>query len=313
MTTLSAYEQRGILYDFPKNVKLSYENIIHKKVYSDFVLAIPKGSKCFAWFSKKGLHVLQIGDNKEILSVRTFKCCFSSELKQGTLFYGTLFVTESKHVFSLEDVIHYKGEDVFNQVWQEKLEIFRHIMKFDIKQVAYDESYLLFGLPVMKPTFDELIKEVSTISHYQVQCVQFRKLENKNVSQCLLVERKGENYVIKNIMMLSQPPIPSVKMKRDVVYRVKPTSQPDIYHLFDKDTLKYVDIAYVADYKSSVMMNRLFRNIKENENLDALEESDDEEEFENTDEDRFVYLDREYNMWCAYNNKFKKWMPYRRA
>jgi hypothetical protein len=53
-----------------------------------------------------------------------------------------------------------------------------------------------------------------------------------------------------------------------------------------------------------VFMNSLFRNIKENSNLDLLEESDDE------DEDDFVYLDREYKMRCKYNKQFKKWIPF---
>ena len=35
-------------------------------------------------------------------------------------------------------------------------------------------------------------------------------------------------------------------------------------------------------------MNNIFRNIKENTNLDALEESDDEEEFENISLDKYV-------------------------
>jgi hypothetical protein len=56
-------------------------------------------------------------------------------------------------------------------------------------------------------------------------------------------------------------------------------------------------------------MNRLFRNIKENINLDKLEESDDEEEFENVKEGRFVNLDMIHNMVCTYNYKFKKWVP----
>jgi hypothetical protein len=56
-------------------------------------------------------------------------------------------------------------------------------------------------------------------------------------------------------------------------------------------------------------MNKLFRNIKENDNLDALEESDDEEEFEDEKEDKFVHLDKEYKMICEYNYKFKKWVP----
>jgi hypothetical protein len=60
-------------------------------------------------------------------------------------------------------------------------------------------------------------------------------------------------------------------------------------------------------------MNKLFRKIKENENLDALEESDDEEEFENQDIDKYVHLDKEYNMICEYNYKHKKWTPLRLA
>jgi hypothetical protein len=56
-------------------------------------------------------------------------------------------------------------------------------------------------------------------------------------------------------------------------------------------------------------MNKLFRIIKENENLDALEESDDEEEFENENIDKFVHLDKSYKMICQFNHKFKKWTP----
>jgi hypothetical protein len=60
-------------------------------------------------------------------------------------------------------------------------------------------------------------------------------------------------------------------------------------------------------------MNKLFRIIKENTNLDALEESDDEEEFENENLDKFVHLDKSYKMVCHYNHKFKKWVPIKLA
>jgi hypothetical protein len=103
--------------------------------------------------------------------------------------------------------------------------------------------------------------------------------------------------------------------KREIVFKIKPDIQNDIYHLyaFNNGTEIYYDIAYIPDFVTSVMMNKLFRNIKENNNLDALEESDDEEEFENDKEDRFVFLNKSYNMICAYNNKFKKWSPLRVA
>ena len=35
-------------------------------------------------------------------------------------------------------------------------------------------------------------------------------------------------------------------------------------------------------------MNSIFRNIKENRNLDLLEESDDEDEFENINLDKYL-------------------------
>ena len=48
---LSQEDKAHILSGFPE-IKLSYENITHKKVYnSDIVMAIPEGRKCFAWFS----------------------------------------------------------------------------------------------------------------------------------------------------------------------------------------------------------------------------------------------------------------------
>ena len=56
-------------------------------------------------------------------------------------------------------------------------------------------------------------------------------------------------------------------------------------------------------------MNNLFRNIKENNNLDALEESDDDEDFENINDDKYVNVNKHFNFECKYSYKFKKWMP----
>ena len=43
-------EKQQLLREFP-NIKLSYENISHKKVYEfECLLTIPFGTKCFAWF-----------------------------------------------------------------------------------------------------------------------------------------------------------------------------------------------------------------------------------------------------------------------
>jgi len=103
----------------------------------------------------------------------------------------------------------------------------------------------------------------------------------------------------------------NVKQLSNAVFKVTADIQSDIYNLFIyKDGIEeFYDYAYIPDYETSLLMNKLFRNIKENDNLDALEESDDEDEFENNNADKYVYLDRSYKINCRFNYKFKKWTP----
>jgi len=57
-------------------------------------------------------------------------------------------------------------------------------------------------------------------------------------------------------------------------------------------------------------MNQLFRRIKENDNLDALEESDDEEEFHDDNVNKFMNENVHYlYMQCRYDYKFGTWHP----
>ena len=126
----------------------------------------------------------------------------------------------------------------------------------------------------------------------------------KSVVNKKIIHVKNEKYETNNIL------------KREIVFKIKPDIQDDIYYLYclnDNLQEEYYNIAHIPDYNTSVFMNKLFRNIKENNNLDTLEESDDEDEFENEKEDKFVYLDREYNIVCSYNYKFKKWVPIKLA
>jgi hypothetical protein len=60
-------------------------------------------------------------------------------------------------------------------------------------------------------------------------------------------------------------------------------------------------------------MNGLFRNIRENRNLDYIEESDDEEDFEDTRLDKYINSEITLIMECVFHKKFKKWIPERVA
>ena len=103
-----------------------------------------------------------------------------------------------------------------------------------------------------------------------------------------------------------------MRLKKQIqyaIFKVKADTGTDIYKLFCLNSLTEYGIADIPNYKTSCFMNGLFRNIKENQNLDLLEESDNEDEFENISESKYVDLDREIIMQCVYNRKLNRWMP----
>ena len=112
--------------------------------------------------------------------------------------------------------------------------------------------------------------------------------------------------------------------KKRTIFEVMADIQYDVYLLYAYNNMSitgtggssktveknvYVNVAFISNYKTSKMMNRIFRKIKENENLDYIEESEDEEDFENADPEKFVDLKKKVIMEFQFNFKFKKWMP----
>jgi hypothetical protein len=360
------------LSEFP-DIKLSYENITHKKVYkSDMVMAIPEGPKCFAWFThyQDAPVCLIIDDKKQ--NIKQVLCCFKTDLAYGTIVSGTMIA--KNQFFAIQDIFHYKGADVSRKNWADKMGLFHKLMTIDMQQIAYNRNFVVFGMPPFANTYEEVIVQVKAIRGYrfhpypplgkvepnvtlekvsakqepnakrqevkrqeakQVEGTSwqgpnplFRKVEqnaySKGSSNPKQFEtnasgRKPNNFACGSVNTFVKGPLAPPFLKVDKVDRmprvkesvfvVKPDIQNDIYHLYEGD--KYHSVALIPDYKTSVMMNKLFRNIKENTNLDTLEESDDEDEFENDRDDRFVFLDKSYKMVCAYNHKFKKWAPVR--
>jgi hypothetical protein len=103
-------------------------------------------------------------------------------------------------------------------------------------------------------------------------------------------------------------PMHKVATQPSRMFFIKPDVQNDIYYvLHDKDApiTDKTMIAHIPNYKISVMMNSIFRNIKENRNLDALEESDDEDERS----DYVLDANKSVLVTCVFNHRFKRWQP----
>jgi len=375
---LTIEDQKHLLSEFP-DLKLSYENITHKKVYnSELVIAIPEGEKCFAWFTyfkeSPVCLLFRLGDDKKpCLNIRIVYSCFNTELAYGTIVYGTMLTHLNNPFFAIEDIFHYKGEDVSRKNWGDKMGLFHNLLSNDLFKLSYNRSFVIFGLPPFAKTFDEVFSQIKANRAYRIASIQYRLLGRSNNYLVSTFSTFGKGF---SEARAKNPPFPKVEPKNEAttseatrsesiqstfrkggflavasqkplgnidkfgvtlkksgslappfskvdkvdkfgstfpkggIFTVKPDLQNDIYHLYEEGD-KYHAVALIPDYKTSVMMNKLFRNIKENANLDALEESDDEDEFEDERDDRFVFMDKSYKMVCAYNHKFKKWAPVR--
>lgn len=296
-------------YKLGKKFELSYEKIAHKKVYnSDIILAIPEGKKYFAWFTTykedNVCFLLEIDDNNRITNAKIAVTSFEDNLVLGTIFYGTLFTHNGINCFSIEDLYYYKGQNYISKTYLEKINLLKKMFKNELSQNVFYKKYTVFGLPLMTTDFNMLLKEIESLP-YKVSQIKFRFFEKNNARKILFLKyfKPGTNKCyneVKNNTTLT-----------NAIFKITPDIDPDIYNLFIYKNGKeeYYDIAFVPDYKTSVMMNKLFRKIKENDNLDAIEESDDEAEFEDQREDKYVFLDRSYKMNCVYNSKFKRWVP----
>lgn len=293
---LSHREKENILKSLPF-VELSYERNTHKKVYcSNIYVTIPKGQKYFAWFTnfKRNsvcffFHLDRY--KKRIQNIYVYNCCFDYTLTsgRGTLVYGTIFNIEKTRFFNIEDIFYFKGNSLVEKNQYTKLNTLKNVFKNFIFQKGYTKNDIIFGLPIIDKSRSNLEKNIQNLP-YDIYCVQHRML-------------------FRNSPFLNE----RVDFKRNItaIFLVKPQIEDDIYSLYcnDGDHLVYHSIACINDYKTSVLMNSLFRKIKENADLDKLEESDDEEEFENISEDKFVNLEKEIKISFTFCHKFKLWKP----
>ncbi len=99
--------------------------------------------------------------------------------------------------------------------------------------------------------------------------------------------------------------------EEEEVFEIRPVTLADIYHLYSvqRGVLQYYDVACIPNYKTSIMMNSLFRCIKENQNIDLIEESDSDSDDGFAGNDRFKIKNIKVNMVCRRHKTFRKWVP----
>jgi len=336
---LNENEITELMNRFP-TFELSYETISHKKVSPSYntCLAIPQGKKYYAWFSFYGDEnvciLFDLNRDKKISKAWIHRFEFEKKLAYGTLLYGTILEEEQsndlqnlqKH-FIIEDIFYFEGIPLKKSNFHEKLQFLSKFMKLQI----YKKNTVFFSLPVIWNIPEEtqdfepstnIPDPLATTIAYSIHHIQYRSyLEikpflnvflNKKMNFANAVVKKQPSHKFETIEFI--PDYSKPQYRYPTIFQVTADIQYDIYHLFacgKNKTMVYYNVAYIPNYKSSVFMNSLFRKIKENSNLDAIEESDDEEDFQNMTEDKCVDVEKILHMECIFHNKFKKWIPVR--
>jgi hypothetical protein len=331
---LSPNQISHLMKRFPE-FELSYETISHKKVSNEYNLAvaIPSGKKAYAWFTfhqdKDVCFFFDLNKDKKINKANLISTVFEPELSYGTIVYGTIIVDEITGLqwFVVEDIHYYKGISMKKLTFGQKLDFIEEFMK-NTARIFKTKKEIVFILPVMweielnneLPTV--IPDEISQTMAYTAHHIQYRTMNvimpylnvflnrKLNLAPAPAECKKQTSHIFDTVhisMDFTKP-----QYRYPTIFQITADIQFDIYHLFAYGKNKrptYYNVAYVPNYKSSVFLNGLFRNIRENKNLDYIEESDDEDDFQNMDEDKYVSLSKVLYMECIFNNKFKKWVP----
>jgi hypothetical protein len=254
-----------------------------------------------------------------------------------------------KTFFSIHTVSWYKGNPIPSLSLSGHVRLCERIFdECDIRQIAYTkQNSIIFGLPILCHTDKDVVAIASELP-YPVFAIQYRIENNTKVYQRLFQSSEEDNRdnrmehqapqvlqkrvpmpmpmpapmqslhpskTISSMRTIFVPPLDDMLTNIQAIFMVRPNIQNDIYELFVRSNnprtteLMFHNFAHISGYKTSVMMNRVFRNIIENERLDAQEESEDEAEFENTDPDKYVSLHKEFLMICRFNKRFCRWVP----
>lgn len=263
--------------------------------------------------------------------------------------FGYFFIKNNKQIFSVDKILNYNNlynninDDKVTKNFEKKLNNFNTIFnKFLYKK---SDDLLIISLPTIidKSKFSHLFSNATNNKYYIDNIKNLYNIysislfdETKKIGNCNidnlqnildsnLLSSKVNNNVSNNISNSINNNVTnkihnnsisnkfdnsslSNNIKNECYFMIKAGLAQDEYFAYINDN-NYYSTLLISSYNMSIFMNSQFRNIKENINLDLLEESDDEDEFNNEADNKFINLEKKEIFKCKYSKKFKKWIP----
>ena len=337
-----------IVSRFSNNIKLSYEIISNKKVLPssyDIGIAFPQGKRVFVWFTifqnKNVCCVLElnrsntIGENVYFVNTYIPKDFELGTIVSAVLLENNLESESLKQIFLIDNMYSYKGIPICinytPSYYKSKINLISNFLKqTDIESNKTSDIY--FSVPVMwkhdhtNCKIDYFPKNLSI--GYTIKCIQYmasteilpliniyfnKKPIRNTASFSNVTQFEYEQEIVPSYRLCTDRPV----YKSKSFFWVKANISYDVYYLYAKQykaggTEKCLyAYAFVPNIKTSILLNSIFRKIKENTNLDYAEDSDSEDDFQDIREDKYVDLQTVVLMECEFNKIFKKWTPIR--
>lgn len=301
---LSQPEIKSLLSRMP-TFELSYEIFKHNTTAilpladDEWSFHIPVGPKWFAWFSfrgkKHGVFWMELNKRRVVQRV-FFQEALPPSSTDISAFYGTVFFgTQVQDRFVLEDVYYFRGNFVHCLSELNKWTLLPPFLK--------QHSQYGLCLPIINGAFEKPVP-------YPTHHIQIRHLTKICPFTNWTLPKNNFSVNISE-KMATQEFKPAFKNWRkeqyqlDTVFSVQADPADDIYRLFTygpNKTLLFYDYCMIPDYETSKKMNSLFRHVRENRNLDWIEESDDEEDTPVSEQHKLIT--------CRFHPKFRKWIPF---
>jgi hypothetical protein len=230
--------------------------------------------------------------NGIIRNIQILPLNFHYTICNESVFYGTIFYKSLNNnniinnefrprYIALEDVLEYKHEIVSFSKYSKKLEIFNSfftndILSYNINNANYyfNNNTFIIGLPLMNYNYKDILENIkNNVITYKIKYICYRYLHN-SPKKCIFIQynpllyKKNNSAMNENSSAMNEnSKIGEYNTKNNISFRedkkhsvfiVKADIKTDIYNLYRLDNNNeeiFYDIAYIPDYKTSVMMN----------------------------------------------------------
>lgn len=259
----------------------------------DAYAAMPKGSIQAAWFrvfrGAPTCYLLELdaqsGRAKRWAPV---VASFDNTLSAGTLVTGVVVKHQERRFFAILDIQLYAGRRVEQLRRCERMTCVRAMLR-RTAPFNYSPLFLTFGLP---PTAGSR-KQASALAAKLPYDIGW-------LHGCRLNDTSPGTTIPYNA---PRARLPTSKC----VFLVTAMREQDVYTLATSDG-NATRTACVQTLEDSARLNRLFRNVRETEDPDEQELSEDDDAFEDISPEKYL-SGGALRMECVYAPRFKKWAP----